>query len=205
MNQQTAGFWVAQALRGRDLQLFSVSIRFPIKVIIRKAECRQINRFQSFIQSFPSFGNGFDSRRPLQILKNLLGFSSFPTPEARKASAVATVLLGGALENLLLVRSRANVPDKGTRGSLHSHNFKEVDKSVTKSLDSWGTQYLISGTGLVGAFRLRRPHRCAVRILWVYHPRHSFSGTNPNRKSFIINRFDSYPHFQRQGRGHIRL
>jgi hypothetical protein len=128
-------------------------------------------------RSFSSFGNGFDSRRPLQILKNLLGFSSFPTSEARKASAVATVLLGGALENLLLVRSRANVPDKGTRGSLHSHNFREVDKSVTKSLDSWGTQYLISGTGLVGAFRLRRPHRCAVRILWVYHPRHSFSGT----------------------------
>jgi hypothetical protein len=42
---------------------------------------------------------------------------------------------------------------KGTRGALHSHNFKKVDESVTKSLDSWRTQYLISGTGLVGAFR----------------------------------------------------
>jgi hypothetical protein len=108
-------------------------------------------------------------------------------------SSVRTFLLGGGLENLLLVRSRANVPDKGTRGSLHSHNFKKVDESVTKSLDSWRTQYLISGTGLVGAFRLRRPHRCAVRILWVYHPRHSFSGKNPNRKSFNI--IDSIPLF----------
>jgi len=106
VNQQIAGFWVAQALRGRDLQLFSVSIQFPINVIIRKAKCRQINRFQSFIQSFPSFGNGFDSRRPLQILKNLLGFSSFPKSEARKASAVATVLLGGGLENLTSTRAR---------------------------------------------------------------------------------------------------
>ena len=108
-------------------------------------------------------------------------------------SSVRTFLLGGGLENLLLVRSRANVPDKGTRGSLHSHNFKKVDESVTKSLDSWRTQYLISGAGLVGAFHLRRPHRCAVRILWVYHPRHSFSGKNPNRKSFNI--IDSIPLF----------
>jgi hypothetical protein len=106
---------------------------------------------------------------------------------------VRRILFGGGLENLLLVRSRANVPDKDTRGSLHSHNFKKVDKSVTKSLDSWGTQYLISGTGLVGAFRLRRPHRCAVRILWVYHPRHSFSGKNPNGESFNI--IDSIPLF----------
>ena len=52
---------------------------------------------------------------------------------------------------------------------------------------------MISGTGLVGAFRLRRPHRSAVRILWVYHSRHSFSGTNPNRKSFNI--IDSIPLF----------
>ena len=124
---------------------------------------------------------------------------------ARADANSLRILFGGGLENLLLVRSRANVPDKDTRGSLHSHNFKKVHKSVTKSLDSWGTQYLISGTGLVGPFRLRRRHRCAVRILWVYHPRHSFSGTNPNRKSFIINRFDSYPYLQRQGRGHIRL
>ena len=59
------------------------------------------------------------------------------------------------------------------------------------SLDSPRVQCLLSRRGFVGAFRLRRPHRCAVRILWVYHPRHSFSGTNPNRKSFII--IDSIP------------
>src|ERR1700747_397639 len=28
----------------------------PIKAVTRKAKCREINRFQSFIQSFPSFG-----------------------------------------------------------------------------------------------------------------------------------------------------
>jgi hypothetical protein len=85
---------------------------------------------------------------------------------SKALASVRRVLLGGGLENLFLVRSRANVPDKGTRGSLHSHNFKKVDESVTKSLDSWRTQSLISGAGLVGAFRLRRPHRCAVRILY---------------------------------------
>ena len=34
------------------------------------------------------------------------------------------------MENLLLVRFRGNVPDKDTRGSLHSHNFKKVDELV---------------------------------------------------------------------------
>jgi hypothetical protein len=60
------------------------------------------------------------------------------------------------------------------------------------SLDSPRVQCLVSRAGFVGAFRLRRPYRCAMRILWVYHPRYSFSGTNPNRKSFII---DSIPLF----------
>jgi hypothetical protein len=38
---------------------------FPIKAVIRKAKYLQINHFQSFISSFPSFGRGFDSHRPL--------------------------------------------------------------------------------------------------------------------------------------------
>ena len=76
VDQQTAGFLVAQALRGRDLQLFSVSIQFPIKVIIRKAKCRQINRFQSFIQSFPSFGRNFDCAPTVQESKVFIPFGS---------------------------------------------------------------------------------------------------------------------------------
>jgi hypothetical protein len=39
--------------------------------------------------------------------------------------------------------------------------------------------------------RLKRPDPCPMRIPWVYHPRHSFSGTNPNRESFNI--IDSIP------------
>jgi hypothetical protein len=34
---------------------------FQIKAVTRKAKRRQFDRFQSFIQNFPSFGRGFDS------------------------------------------------------------------------------------------------------------------------------------------------
>jgi hypothetical protein len=57
--------------RSRDHSSISFSISFPTKALLETAKCRQINRFQSFIQSFPSFGRGFDSHRPLQILKDL--------------------------------------------------------------------------------------------------------------------------------------
>src|ERR1700739_1581785 len=43
----------------------SFSIYFPTKAFPETVKCRQINRFQSFILSFPSFGRGFDSHRPL--------------------------------------------------------------------------------------------------------------------------------------------
>jgi hypothetical protein len=39
-----------------------------------------------------------------------------------------------------------------------------------------GAQFLVSGTGFAGAFRLKRPDCCPVRILFVYHPRLGFSG-----------------------------
>jgi hypothetical protein len=42
----------------------------PIEAVARKAKCRQINGFQGFIPSFPSFGRGFDSHRPLQLNKD---------------------------------------------------------------------------------------------------------------------------------------
>src|SRR5947208_11953398 len=42
-------------------QQISFSIYFPTKANSKKAKCRQFNRFQSFVQSFPSFGRGFDS------------------------------------------------------------------------------------------------------------------------------------------------
>jgi hypothetical protein len=42
----------------------------------------QFRRFQIFVFSFPSFGRGFDSGRPLQIPKAAMvrfpGFASFP-------------------------------------------------------------------------------------------------------------------------------
>ena len=38
---------------------------------------RQINRFQSFIKSFPSFGRGFDSHRPLKRTYAAGSFSIF--------------------------------------------------------------------------------------------------------------------------------
>jgi hypothetical protein len=47
----------------------SFSIHFPITCYDEFAKCRQFKRFQSFVSSFPSFGRGFDSHRPLQILK----------------------------------------------------------------------------------------------------------------------------------------
>jgi hypothetical protein len=49
----------------------SFSIYFPTKAFPETVKCRQINRFQSFILSFPSFGRGFDSHRPLQQNKLL--------------------------------------------------------------------------------------------------------------------------------------
>jgi serine/threonine protein kinase len=35
---------------------------------------------------------------------------------------------------------------------------------------------------VVGAFRLKRPGRCPMRILRVYHPRHGFSGNESDSK-----------------------
>jgi hypothetical protein len=52
---------------------FSFSIRFPFKERPEIAKCRQLKRFQICIASFPSFGRGFETHRPLQILTNLLG------------------------------------------------------------------------------------------------------------------------------------
>jgi hypothetical protein len=40
---------------------------FQLRPFSKQLKCRQINRFQCFISSFPSFGPGFDSHRPLQI------------------------------------------------------------------------------------------------------------------------------------------
>jgi len=45
----------------------SFSSYFPTKASPETAKCRQINRFQSSISSFPSFGRGFDSHRPLHF------------------------------------------------------------------------------------------------------------------------------------------
>src|SRR5215472_16159574 len=45
----------------------SVSIWFPIKAVAQEAKCRQFNRSPSFVQSFPTFGRGFDSHRPLHL------------------------------------------------------------------------------------------------------------------------------------------
>ena len=78
-------------------------------------------------------------------------------------------------------------------GRTSAQRLRSQVRWCVNSLDSPRVQCLVSRAGFVDAFRLKRPHRCAVRILWVYHPRHSFSGTNPNRKSFII--IDSIPLF----------
>jgi hypothetical protein len=43
----------------------------PTEAFLDLAKCRQINRFQSFISSFPSSGR-FGSHRPLEILRDLL-------------------------------------------------------------------------------------------------------------------------------------
>jgi hypothetical protein len=63
--------------RSRDQPSISFSISFPTKAFLETAKCRQIKRFQSFIQSFPSFGRGLDSHRPLQILNAATSFSIF--------------------------------------------------------------------------------------------------------------------------------
>ena len=44
------------------------SIHFPTKAIARKAKCRQLNLFQSFIKSFPSFSTWFDFRSSIRNL-----------------------------------------------------------------------------------------------------------------------------------------
>jgi hypothetical protein len=58
-------------MRACLLYTISFSIYFPIKGSGRYPKCREFKCFQIFVPSFPSFGNGFDSRRPLQILKKL--------------------------------------------------------------------------------------------------------------------------------------
>jgi len=55
----------------------SFSIHFPTTCYDEFAKCRQFKRFQSFVSSFPSFGRGFDSHRPLQILKDLRRYLIF--------------------------------------------------------------------------------------------------------------------------------
>src|SRR5882724_9363792 len=45
----------------------SFSMHFPIEGSFKCTKCRQLRRFQIFVPSFPSFGRGFDSHRPLQI------------------------------------------------------------------------------------------------------------------------------------------
>jgi hypothetical protein len=46
-----------------------------------------------------------------------------------------------------------------------------------RSTDGYQNRGLVSGTGLAGAFRLKRRDRCPVRILWVYHARHGLLRT----------------------------
>jgi len=57
-----------------NLEVLSVSIWFPIKAFARETKCRQINRFQSFIQSFPSFGRNFDCAPTVQESKVFIPF-----------------------------------------------------------------------------------------------------------------------------------
>jgi hypothetical protein len=62
---------VSQVASGENpIEAICNCLQFPSSFQLsrhRKDKCRQFNRFQSFIQSFPSFGRGFDSHRPLQI------------------------------------------------------------------------------------------------------------------------------------------
>src|SRR5215469_7274750 len=53
-------------LAQQKIRRFSFSICFPTKTKTAIAKCRQFKRFQIFVSSFPSFGRGFDSHRPLQ-------------------------------------------------------------------------------------------------------------------------------------------
>jgi hypothetical protein len=63
-------------------------------------------------------------------------------------------------------------------------------------------QCLVSGTGLAGAFRLKRPERCPVRILWVYHPRHGFSGEQIRIETHAII-IDSIPMLISNGKAEV--
>ena len=56
---------------------FSIFHHFPIKAFPELRKSRQSSVFVSYIVSFPSFGRGFDSHRPLQILKDLGGRAGF--------------------------------------------------------------------------------------------------------------------------------
>jgi hypothetical protein len=52
----------------------SFSIHFPIKGFIKSTKCRQFKRSQIFASSFPSFGRGFDSHRPLQTFSKQISY-----------------------------------------------------------------------------------------------------------------------------------
>jgi hypothetical protein len=80
----------------------SFSIHFPITCYGEFAKCRQFKRFQSFVSSFPSFGRGFDSHRPLHKRTGPAApFSSF---------SKTTVLLPNFMENSERTSSRGISP-----------------------------------------------------------------------------------------------
>jgi hypothetical protein len=86
-------------MRACLLYTISFSIYFPIKGSGRYPKCREFKCFQIFVPSFPSFGNGFDSRRPLQILKKLgdnLDKVAVIKTEARKAIVVDLMPIGNS-------------------------------------------------------------------------------------------------------------
>jgi len=63
----------------------SFSIHFPITCYDEFAKCRQFKRFQSFVSSFPSFGRGFDSHRPLI---DAVGFTGSPPLKVTSNSSI---------------------------------------------------------------------------------------------------------------------
>jgi hypothetical protein len=64
------------------LSEFSFSVRFLIEARPEIAKCRQLKRFQIFVTSFPSFGRGFDSHRPLHNFRWINWFYPAELPES---------------------------------------------------------------------------------------------------------------------------